>query len=212
MQNPRFKVKIIEKSLEVCQRLSNDYPNISVIHGDATLLPVLQEEQTQNTDYFVACSDDDEKNIIACLQAKKSGVRHTILWVNKEEYQGVCDILASKLEVDHIISSQDCLWKELQPVLFPETVTSVEVLGSNTDHPVEILEIEIPFGAEVEGLELNQLSLPEHCIFLVLKHKFRIKVPAANDIPLGGDRVIAAIDLNHRDSLIQFLTRKASVS
>ncbi len=208
LKNARFKIKIIESSLETCQQLSDQYPNVSVIHGDATLLPVLQEEQIQTSDYFIACSNDDEKNIIACLQAKKAGAKHTILWVNKEEYEGVCDILASKIDVDHVISTQSCLWKDLESMLFPQSITSIDILGQDTLHPVEILEIEIPFGATIEGLPLHKIARPKECIFLILKHKFRIKVPSAQDILLGGDRIVAAIALEHREQLIQLLTHK----
>ncbi len=210
LQNPRFKIKIIETSLEDCQQLSDTYSKISVVHGDATHLRVLQEEQMQNCDYFIACSNDDEKNIIACLQAKKAGAKHTILWTNKEEYEAVCDALAAKLEVDQIITTQACLWKELQPMLFPQQVVSIDILGDKTDQPVELLEIEIPAGAEVEGLSIDQLSMP--CVFLILKHKFRIKVPAAGDILLGGDRIIAAVSRENRDTLIYRLTHKESMA
>lgn len=206
IQNPRFKIKIIDTSLERCQKLSEAFPNASVIHGDATLLPLLEEEQTYDTDYFVACSDDDEKNIIACLQAKKAGAKHIILRVNKEEYEGVCGSLAKQLEVDHVISTQSCLWQDLHRVLFPEKISTIEVLEG--DNPIEILEIEIPAGAEIEGLSVDHLSLPEQCILLVLKHKFRSKIPAAHDIILGGDCVIAAVRQEHREKLIYTLTHK----
>lgn len=209
LQNPRFKIKIIDNSLERCQKLSETFPNVSVIHGDATHLPLLQEEQTNDTDYFVACSDDDEKNIIACVQAKKAGAKHTILRVNKEEYEDVCESLAKQLEVDHVISTQNCLWQDLQPVLFPEKISTIDVLSG--DNPIEILEIEIPAGAEIEGLSVDHLSLPEQCILLVLKHKFSSKVPAAQDIILGGDCVIAAVRQDHREKLIHILTHKVSL-
>ena len=210
LQNPRFKIKVIDTSLERCQKLSEEFPTLSVIHGDATHLPLLQEEQTYETDYFVACSDDDEKNIIACLQAKKAGTKHTILRVNKEEYEGVCETLAKQLEVDHVINTQNCLWQDLAPVLFPEKISTIDVLdGSN---PIEILEIEIPAGAEIEGLTVDHLSLPEQCILLVLKHKFRSKIPTARDIILGGDCVIAAVRQDHREKLIHTLTHKLTIA
>ena len=212
MQNPRFKIRIIESSLEKCQRISEVYPHISVIHGDATQLSFLQEEQIQYTDFFIACSDNEEKNIIACLQAKKAGAKHTILRVNKEEYEDVCESLAKQLEVDHIISTQSCLWKDLQPLLFQQTFAKIETLEAETEHPIEIVEIQIPFGAKVEKLSLAQLNLPVHAVLLILKHKFRAKVPGAEDVLLGGDRVVAAVEQKDTDRLFQFLTQKATLS
>ena len=209
LQNPRFKIKVIENSLQLCQKIADEFPNVTVIHGDGTHLPLLQEEQINFSDYFVACSNDDEKNIIACLQSKKAGAKHTILCVNKEDYTLVCDSLSKQLEVDHIVTSQACIWKDLQPILFPQKIFTIETLGE--ENPIEIVEIEIPVGADIEGLSIDHLSLPEHCIFLILKHKFRIKVPAANDILLGGDCIIAAVQKDQREQLIRTLTEKNSL-
>ena len=206
LQNPRFKVKVIESSMEACQKLSDQYPNVTVIHGDATSLPLLQEELMQGTDYFIACSGDDEKNIIACLQGKRAGAKDTILCINKEDYVAVSDTLAKQLSISHITMNQHCIWQDLQHLLFPQAISTIAVLGH--ENPIEIVEINIPAGAEIEGLTIDRLSLPDHCLFLVLKHKFRSKVPAAHDILLGGDCIIAAVQQNQRTELIQTLTRK----
>lgn len=208
LRNPQYKIKVIEKGIERCQSLADRFPHISVIHGDATHLPLLQEEQTQYCDYFVACSDDDEKNIIACLQAKKAGAKHAILWINKEDYAGACDTLGDQLQVDHVVTTQACLWEALHPLLLPQPILSIETLGAESNCPVEILAIQIPSGAHVEGTALQDLHLPPHCVFLVLKHKFYSKVPSAKDTLLGGDCVVAAVLKENRDALIRQLTQK----
>ena len=45
LTNPRFKIRVIEKDPEQCEHLANLFPHIDVIHGDATSLRLLEEEQ-----------------------------------------------------------------------------------------------------------------------------------------------------------------------
>ena len=60
---------------------------MEVICGDGTSLRLLEEEQISEADYFVACTKDDEENILTCLQAAKLGADHVQLVVNKGDYE-----------------------------------------------------------------------------------------------------------------------------
>ncbi len=206
----QFKIKVIEPDLTLCNRLAERYPHISVIHGSATQLSLLQEEQIDASDYFIACSSNDENNIIACLQAQKAGAQHTLLWINKEDYDAVCDSLKQTLHIQQLILTKDCLINELENVLFPQTIRTLAVLGHEDNSP-ELIEVNVTSGSRVEGLTLDHIPWPEHTLLLVLKHQFYTKVPSAKDCLIGGDTVIAVVQKCKRQALIQLLTQKASL-
>ena len=65
------QVRIMEKREQECRRLSALLQDSVIIHGDATSLQQLKEEQVNEADFFIAVSPDDEDNVMACLQAKK---------------------------------------------------------------------------------------------------------------------------------------------
>ena len=78
-----MNVKIIEIDEQRCERLNellNDV-NTMIIHGDGRDLGLLIEEGIQNMQAFVALTDNAETNILACLTAKRMGVRKTIAMV-----------------------------------------------------------------------------------------------------------------------------------
>ena len=93
LKNPRFKIRIIEKDRERCRQLAERFPKITVIHGDATSVRLLEEEQIGSADYFVACTKDDEENILTCIQASKLGAKHVQLLVNKGDYDDLLGML-----------------------------------------------------------------------------------------------------------------------
>ena len=54
-----------------------------VINGDVLDMEILEEASADNTETFVAVTNDDEVNIIGSLLAKRAGVKRTIALVNK---------------------------------------------------------------------------------------------------------------------------------
>ena len=68
------------------ERLAEALPRILVLHGDGTDLELLQSEDLNHMDSFVATTGDDENNIIATLLAKQNTVKRPIVLVNKVAY------------------------------------------------------------------------------------------------------------------------------
>lgn len=77
-----MNVKIIEKDERRCERLNRLLANrdTMVIHGDGRDISLLQEEGIANTQAFVALTGNAETNILACLTAKRLGVRKLSRW------------------------------------------------------------------------------------------------------------------------------------
>ena len=83
-----MNIKIIEIDEQRCERLNellNDVDTM-IIHGDARDFGILQDEGVQHTQAFVALTDNAETNILACLTAKRLGVRKTIAMVENLDY------------------------------------------------------------------------------------------------------------------------------
>ena len=71
--------KIIEQRTERCEELNNIFnEDTLVINGDGRDIGLLKEEGIRNTQAFVALTSNAETNILACLTAKRMGVRKTV--------------------------------------------------------------------------------------------------------------------------------------
>ena len=71
-------IKIIEHDLARAERLADCLPRALVIHSDGTELELLQAEDLDQMDAFVAVTGDDENNIIATLLARQHEVPRPI--------------------------------------------------------------------------------------------------------------------------------------
>ena len=99
-----MNLKIIELDEQRCERLNellNDVDTL-VIHGDGRDLGLLQEEGIQNTQAFVALTGNAETNILACLTAKRLGVRKTVAMVENLDYVD----MAESLDIGTIINKK----------------------------------------------------------------------------------------------------------
>lgn len=93
LTNPIFKIRIIERSAYLCQHLAEQFPHVTLIHGDTTSLRLLEEEQVEDCDFFIACSKDDEDNIMTALQAIHLGAKHTQIVINRPDYEQILNQL-----------------------------------------------------------------------------------------------------------------------
>ncbi len=187
LANPRYKIRIIEKDGAICRELADKFPRVTVINGDATSLRLLEEEQIGSADYFVASTKDDEDNIMTGLQASKLGAAHVQLVINKTDYEDVLDGLKSSLGVEMMVSPRVTTAREVLRYLSTEPMLELATLPDGVG---KVLEIHLSHNNRFAGQPLRQIPLPRGCVIVALLHKFQAKVPGADDIILGGDRIV----------------------
>ena len=81
-----YNVKIIEKNKQRCKLLAEALPDTLIIHGSASDIDLLESEGLRRMDVFIALTNNNETNIIACLTAKNRDVYKTIAQVENKEY------------------------------------------------------------------------------------------------------------------------------
>jgi trk system potassium uptake protein TrkA len=158
-----MNVKIIEYSAERCERLNQllSETDAMVIHGDGRDLSLLSEEGIKHTQAFVALTGNAETNILACLAAKKQGVRKTVAMVENLDYVS----MAESLDIGTIINKKTVAASHIFQMMLKADVRNMRSLmmveadvaefiaseGSKvTRHTVK--DLGLPFGVTIGGL------------------------------------------------------------
>ena len=158
-----MNVKIIEKSSQRCERLNEllEKEEAMVIHGDGRDLGLLEEEGIKHTQAFVALTGNAETNILACMTAKKLGVRKTIAMVENLDYVS----MAESLDIGTIINKKTIAASHIFQMMLEADVDNLRSLmlvdadvaeftaaeGSKvTKKPVK--DLRLPFGTTIGGL------------------------------------------------------------
>ena len=158
-----MNVKIIEQDEKRCEKLNTllSDTDCMVIHGDGRDLGLLVEEGIRNTQAFVALTDNAEANILACLTAKRLGVRKTIALVENLDYVS----MAEGLDIGTIINKKTIAASHIYQMMLDADVSNMRSLmlvdsdvaefTAAEDSPVTkkaVKDLGLPFGVAIGGL------------------------------------------------------------
>ena len=146
--------KIIEIDENRCEQLNellND--NTLVINGDGRDVTLLAEEGIRNTQAFVALTGNAETNILACLTAKRMGVRKTVAMVENIDYVA----MAESLDIGTIINKKAIAASHIYQMLLDANVKNVTFIMTANADVAEFIPKE---GAKVTLKPVKDLGLP----------------------------------------------------
>lgn len=202
LNNPLYKVRVFHEDLSTCQQLAERFPYITVIHGNAGSLRVLEEEQIGASDYFVACTKEDEVNVMTSLQVSKLGVKHIDLIVNKPDYEEVIRDLIPSLGVEQVVSPRVATYNDFIRCMAPDGYAELATLPYGTG---KIIEIAVSLDSQCAGVKIKDIQWPPGTFIIAIMHKFQAIVPSGEDTLLGGDRLVAIAHQDHQGQLLELL-------
>ncbi len=149
-------VKIIETDEQRCERLNSILENDSalVINGDGRDMSLLMEEGIKNTQAFVALTGNAETNILACLTAKRLGVRKTVAMVENIDYIS----MAESLDIGTIINKKSIAASHIYQMMLDANVHNVRFLMTANADVAEFIPCE---GSKVTRKPVKDLGLPQ---------------------------------------------------
>lgn len=152
-----MNVKIIEIDERRCEYINEAISNTNqtmVINGDGRDIALLTEENINNTQAFVALTGNAETNILACLTAKRLGVRKTIAMVENLDYVS----MAESLDIGTIINKKAIAASYLYQMMLDADVSNTRFLmTANAD----VAEFTAQEGSKVTRKRVFELGLPK---------------------------------------------------
>jgi len=82
----RFSVKVLERSRERARSIAEELLNSIVLVGDCADEDLLREENIDQTDVYMALTNDDEANILSAMLAKRLGCPRVMALINRPSY------------------------------------------------------------------------------------------------------------------------------
>lgn len=158
LSNRGVHVKIIDNDLERCNYLKINLPDkVTIIHGDGRNPDIIYEEGIVTYDSFIALTNSDESNILACVMAKKFNIKRTIAEVENNEYIQ----LAEEMGVNAIINKKLVTASRIFKFVLSSKSRFVRYLAG---YDIEFIEYLVSPGAEITTMPIKDLDLPQGCI------------------------------------------------
>ena len=152
------RIKLIETNLARCEYLTTELSNdVLVLQGDSTDEDLLEREQVDDCDLFVALTSDDEDNIMSCLLAKRMGAHRVLALINRRAYAD----LVQGTQIDIALSPAQTVIGELLTHVRRGDVEAVHSLRRGAAEALEAVARGDRKTSKVVGRRIEQITLPK---------------------------------------------------
>ncbi|MFT7491006.1 MAG: trk system potassium uptake protein TrkA [Pseudohongiellaceae bacterium] len=153
----RYSIKILELNAERCKELSEELDYSVILQGSASDQDLLLEENIEETDVFIAVTNDDEANIMASLLAKRLGAKKVMALINNPAY---VDLIQGG-EIDIAISPQQATVGSLLSHVRSGDMVNVHSLRRSAAEAIEVIAHGDENSSKVVGKTIEEVDLPE---------------------------------------------------
>ncbi len=181
-----YLVKIVEHNKRRCEILSSALNKALVLQGDATDESLLESENIEEMDVFVAVTNDDENNIMSCLLAKRFGARRVISLINRRSY---VDLLQAG-QIDIAISPAQTTIGSLLAHVRRGDVTQVHSLRRGAAEALEAVVHGDASSCKLVGRRIEEIDLPRGSTIAALVRGEQVIMAHHDTLVQAGDHVI----------------------
>ena len=148
-------VKLLEKDKSKTIKLVEQLDNTTIILGDGSNLELLKKEGIECMDAFIALTGSSEENILACIAAKRFGIKNTIAEVENIDYIP----LAESLDIGAVINKKLIAACYIFQYTLDVDVSRVKNL---TYVDADVVELTAKEGSKITKDKIRNLHLPKN--------------------------------------------------
>jgi len=191
---------VINDSEDICHYLSSNN-DVHVMIGHCTKESDLREAGAVDCDLFIALSEDDYKNYVACKTAQMIGAKRCIATViNPKNVKNFKD-----LGIDMVVCSTYLLGEQIR------NLTSIENMVNSLsleDEKIIVMEIRITSDLKVEGLTLKDIKISNLGTVSSIMRNGKTIIPNGDSEIKSGDKVVIVTTGENRNEIIDIFKRK----
>ncbi len=182
----RYQTKIIERNPQRCAYLAEYLNNTIVLNGESSDRQLLLEESIEQTDVFLALTNDDEANIMSSMLAKRLGARKVMTLINNPAYVD----LVQGGEIDIAISPQQATIGSLLTHVRRGDIVNVHSLRRGAAEALEAIAHGDKHSSKVVGKTIGSIELPQGTTIGAIVRDEEVLIAHDNIIVETGDHVI----------------------
>lgn len=177
-----IKVTVVERDEARAFALAAAVPEAVVLLGDATDPALLREADVDQTDFFVAATQDDMTNVLSSLLARELGAHTEVALYNRPEFRSV--MKASGIDLP--LSPRTMIAGTILRTVHRREILSLDLVGGGD---AEVIDFEVPKKARILGRPLKDLKLPNSVVAAVVREE-DIIIPGGEFRFEPGDHVL----------------------
>jgi trk system potassium uptake protein TrkA len=192
-----ISVKIIEIDKARCEYLSEHLDNVLILHGDATDLNLLEDENIDEMDAFVTVTGFDEENLLLALIANQKNIEDVVAKVSRKSYADLIEKMGISMALNPLDMTATEILRFIQGskhILFSKMIQG----------QAEFIEIVATKNMRLTDSPISELKIPEGIIIAAIHRGDEAIIPRGSTIIEEGDKVIILFLLSQLPKLEKY--------
>jgi len=187
LSNEDHEIVIVDRNQQNVDDSVNSLDVIGVC-GNGASYQVLLEADVPKADLLIACTSQDEINLLCCLVARKLGAKNTIARVRNPEYSDQLVFMRDELGLSMSINPERAAASEIFRILqFPSALK----IESFSNKRVEIAEIKLRDDSPLDGVYLRDLhkTYKGKALICAVQRDGSVAIPDGNFMLKARDKI-----------------------
>lgn len=169
-----------------------DKLDIEYVQGSGSNIAVLESIGIKDADIFIACTNNDEANIVACFTVTNMTDLKTVCFVSKKEnVESLSLIRGSKYQkgllIDYVLWPEELMTQEIFRIITVPNAIDVENFANGK---ARLLEYRVVDGTKFLNKKIKDCNFPEETLIVGITRNNELFIPDGNSEILLNDKVI----------------------
>ncbi|GIV17447.1 MAG: hypothetical protein KatS3mg022_2882 [Armatimonadota bacterium] len=202
--NAGHEVLLIERDKRRCDLLRDEFGEV-VMRGRGDEIRIMREAGADRADIVVACTGDDEDNLIISQIAKwYFNVPRTVARINDPRNESIFQ----QLGIDATVSSTNIIYHLIEQELETGEVIPLAALKRGN---IEIVDVELTTRSPVLGKRIQDLPLPPDALIVCIIRQENAMLPHGDTVLEPNDSVIALVSAQNERQLRKVFAEEQEV-
>ncbi|SJZ88707.1 Trk system potassium transporter TrkA [Selenihalanaerobacter shriftii] len=197
-------VVIIDEDNQMLKRIQEKIDVMTLV-GSGVNIETLNQAGINKTELILAVSNNDDKNILTSIYAKRLGVDRIITKVNNYDYLTDNKALTiDDLGIDLIVNPCQIVVEQIMDLIKPTMKTGIE---SFVGGKVQLSEVTVSHRSPLAFNLISQVELPTNALIICILRRNRLFIPHGEHKIYPGDTVYILGKKGFRTKLGQLLSK-----
>lgn len=178
LSNEQMAVTVIDREESQLTAVKNNLDVLTIAANGAS--PITMDDPDVNgADIFIAVTGTDEVNMVACILAKKHGIKHTIARIRDMQFISEAkDYLKKNFDIDLMLNPEVIAAHEIYRILMTPAALDVDEFAGGK---IRLFEVKISKHSEVANIPLKKLKLPTGVLAGLIFRDHQMIIPHGDD-------------------------------
>ena len=184
LSKEQFDVIVIDHDEGQLEAVKNTLDVLTIFANGASPI-TMNDPDIRGADILIAVTASDEVNMVACILAKKHGIRHTIARIRDMQFMSEAkDYLKENFDIDLMLNPELITANEINRILMTPAALDVEDFAHGK---IRLFETKVRRSSPLANIPLKDIEFPKGVLAGMIFRDHRMIIPHGDDCLLPHD-------------------------